>query len=69
MNITVEPGMTLDMSSGCVVILGGSTERGREGEERERLGRRRGFGASDRMNTKSVQAQTIRMLIGGGEGL
>ena len=38
MNITVEPGMTLDMSSGCVVILGGSTAEGERGGREGEIG-------------------------------
>ena len=63
MNLTTEPEMTLSLSCGCVVILGGSTKeekggrRGRDWEE--------GIAASDRMNTRSVQVQTIHTLIRG----
>ena len=46
MNLATEPGMTLNMSSGCVVILGGSTaeggergKRGRDGEEKRDCGK------------------------------
>ena len=53
MNITVEPGMTLDMSSGCVVILGGSTAERRKGEEGGEMEMRRVIVASERMDTRS----------------
>ena len=54
MNITLEPGMMLSMSGGCVMILGGSTAEGgervwREGEQGEEgKWRRRGSGVKEK---------------------
>ena len=46
MNITLEPGMTLSMSSGWMVILGGSTAEG------ERGGREGGIGEEESVCSK-----------------